>query len=293
MKDSKKSLYDKAGAAWYNVHMHEGQSLRQHATTIRKHIITMLAAAGSGHAAGPLGMADIYASLYFGILNHRPEEPLWSERDRLILSCGHTCPVRYAAMAEAGYFHPEDLKSLRKFGSKLQGHPSREDMPSLETSSGPLGQGLSQAIGMAMYAKQTNQNWRTYCILSDGEHQEGQTWEAVMLAGHLGLSNLCAVVDRNHIQIEGITETVLNIEPFGYKYLAHGWNVIHIDGNNFEAIMSAFSEAKECASKPTVIIAETVPGKGVSFIEDDYKWHGKVPSQAEAAEALAELEAGV
>lgn len=271
-------------------HMEEGITLRQRATNIRKHIIQMLLASGSGHAGGPLGMADIYAALYFGVLNHRPEEPVWPGRDRLILSCGHTCPVRYAAMAEAGYFHPGDLLTLRKFETKLQGHPSRVDMPSLETSSGPLGQGLSQAVGMALFAKQTGQHWRTYCVLSDGEHQEGQTWEAIMLAGARGLSNLCAIVDRNNIQIDGTTEDVLSLEPFSYKYVANGWHVITIDGNNEAAILTAFAEAKEMQSKPTVIVAETVPGKGVSFMENDYHWHGKTPSKAEADAALKELE---
>ncbi len=194
-------------------------------------------------------------------------------------------------MAEAGYFHPGDLLTLRKFETKLQGHPSRVDMPSLETSSGPLGQGLSQAVGMALFAKQTGQHWRTYCVLSDGEHQEGQTWEAIMLAGARGLSNLCAIVDRNNIQIDGTTEEVLSLEPFSYKYVANGWHVITIDGNNNEdAILTAFAEAKEMQTKPTVIIAQTIPGKGVSFMENDYHWHGKTPSKAEADAALKELE---
>jgi len=260
------------------------------AQRLRAHVIRMVNAAGSGHIAGPLGMADIYAALYFGgVLNQRPEEPLWPERDRLILSCGHTCPIRYAAMAEAGYFPVEDLITLRKFGSKLQGHPSRVDMPMLETSSGPLGQGLSQAIGMALEARRTHAAWRTYCILSDGEHQEGQTWEAVMLAGARKLTNLTAIIDRNYIQIDGPTEEIVKLDSLAEKYHSFHWHVIEIEGHDTNAFLAAIEESKH-QEKPTCIIAYTTPSKGVDFMEFDYHWHGKAPNAEEMGKALAELE---
>lgn len=257
------------------------------ATYIRMDIIQMLEAAGSGHSAGPLGMADIYAALYFSILRYRPNEPFWDLRDRLILSCGHTCPVRYAAMAEAGFFPREELVTLRKFGSRLQGHPSIQEMPEMETSSGPLGQGLSQAVGMALAAKLQGKSWRTYCILSDGEHQEGQTWEAVLLAGARKLNNLTAIIDRNRIQISGSTDDVLDLDPFADKYRSMGWDVREIDGNDMDAILQVFE--KPADDKPTVIIANTLPGKGVSFMEGDYRWHGKTPNLEQTKAALKEL----
>ena len=258
------------------------------ATTIRQHIVRMVHAAGSGHMAGPMGMADIYAALYFHILNHRPTEPMWLDRDRLVLSCGHTCPVRYAAMAEAGYFPVQDLITLRKFGSLLQGHPSRVDIAALETSSGPLGQGMSQAVGMAIAASLDGASWRVYCIASDGEHQEGQTWEAIMMAGARKLKNLTVILDRNYIQIDGPTEDVMPLEPLADKYKAFGWNVIAIDAHSIEQCIEACDAAKG-SMKPTCIIALTVPGKGVSFMEYDYRWHGKAPNEDEANRALIEL----
>ncbi len=265
------------------------QSLEELARKIRMYIIRMTHAAGSGHVAGPLGMADIYAALYFGILRHRPQEPLWEDRDRLILSCGHTCPVRYAAMAEAGYFPVEELLKFRKFGSFLQGHPSRMDLPALETSSGPLGQGLSQAIGMALEAKRTGKTWRTYCITSDGEHQEGQTWEAVMLAGNRKLGNLTAIMDRNHIQISGPTETIAPLEPLPDKYRSFGWHVIEIDGNSIPAFTGACEVASQVTDKPTCIIAYTIPGKGVDFMEYNFAWHGLAPTTEQKDIALVQL----
>ena len=262
-------------------------NLRERATQIRMDIIQMLEAAGSGHAAGPLGMADIYAALYFEILTHDPKRPDWPERDRLIVSCGHTCPVRYAAMAEAGYFPREDLVTLRHFGSALQGHPSRVDLPGLETSSGPLGQGLSQAVGMALAARLQGASWRTFCVMSDGEQQEGQIWEAVMLGGARKLSNLTAILDRNHIQISGTTEDVLGPDPLAAKYESFGWEVLSMNGNDLTEILAALR--KPAGDAPRCIIAETVPGKGVSFMENDYRWHGKVPDITQAKTALAEL----
>lgn len=267
-------------------------SLDELARRIRMHIIRMTHAAGSGHVAGPLGMADIYAALYFQVLQHRPQEPLWEDRDRLILSCGHTCPVRYAAMAEAGYFPVEELLNFRKFGSYLQGHPSRIDLPALETSSGPLGQGMSQAIGMALEARRTDKVWHTYCIASDGEHQEGQTWEAIMLAGNHALANLTVILDRNHIQISGPTETIAPLEPLPDKYRSFGWHVIEIDGNNSSAFLAACEEARQMTEKPTCIIAYTIPGKGVDFMEYNFEWHGLAPTTEQTAKALGQLGGG-
>lgn len=269
----------------------EGISLPERARLLRVALIKMLAAAPSGHTAGPLGMAEIYAALYFQILNHRPKEPLWPERDRLILSCGHTTPIRYVAMAQAGYFPESELGKLRRFGSQLQGHPSRVDLPALETSSGPLGQGLSLAVGMALEAKRTNQSWHTYCILSDGEHQEGQTWEAILLAGARKLPNLTAIVDRNQIQISGPTETVLPLADLAEKYRSFGWSVRTANGNHIDEVLNALEELRS-ESGPRVLIANTTPGKGVSFMENDYRWHGKTPTEEEANRALAELGEG-
>lgn len=263
--------------------------LELRALTIREDIITMLEEAGSGHSAGPLGMADIYAALYFAVLNHDPKNPEWPDRDRLVLSCGHTTPVRYAAMAEAGYFERKELLTLRKLGTRLHGHPHNLALPGLETSSGPLGQGLSQAIGMALAAKMDDKRYRTFCITSDGEHQEGQIWEAVMFAGSKGVSGLVNIVDRNFIQIDGPTETIMPLEPFADKYRAFNWHVIEVDGHNIQQIIDACEEARAVTDRPTVIIAFTIPGKGVPFMEGDFHWHGKPPSHEEANEALKAL----
>jgi transketolase len=251
--------------------------LELNANRIRQDIIEMLERAGSGHSAGPLGMADIFAALYFHILRHDPKNPHWPERDRLILSNGHIVPVLYATLARCGYFKPEELKTLRRLGSRLQGHPHRGRVPGIETTSGPLGSGLSQACGFALSARMDNKKWRTYCLLSDGEHQEGNHWEAVMFAGNSRLSNLTAIVDRNNIQIDGYTEKIMPLEPLRAKYEAFNWHVLEISGHSFEQIIAAVAEAQVIYEKPTVIIAHTVPGRGVDFMENDYRWHGLPP----------------
>lgn len=263
--------------------------LEEKANSIRESIIEMLVEAGSGHTAGPLGMADIFATLYFHTLNHDPRKPDLDKRDRLILSNGHICPVLYATMAHAGYFPKSELKTLRKFGSRLQGHPHRDFLPYLETSSGPLGSGLSQAAGMALALNMDHRSERVYCLMSDGELEEGQSYEAAMLAGKYKLNNLVAVVDRNNIQIDGYTESVMPLEPLADKWRAWNWHVIEIDGHNIEEIADAFEQAKAIYEKPTVIIAHTIPGKGVAEFERDYRWHGKPPSREEANMALKEL----
>ena len=271
------------------LHEKEIKKIEERANTIRETIIDMLLKAGSGHSAGPLGMADIFAAFYFHILNHNPKKPNWPDRDRLILSNGHICPVQYVTLAYAGYFPLEELQTLRKLNLRLQGHPHRGALPGIETTSGPLGSGLSQAIGIALGAQLDHKKYRTYCITSDGEHQEGNFWEAVMFAGKNKLNNLTLVVDRNNIQIDGYTEQVMPLEPFKEKYEAFRWHVLEVDGHNIEDFVDAVSEAKAIYEKPTVIIAHTIPGKGVSFMERDYKWHGKPPSKKEAKEALSEL----
>jgi transketolase len=256
--------------------------IAQKAEAIRETILSMLVAAGSGHTAGPLGMADIFAAFYFHILKHDPKNPTWDERDRLILSNGHIVPVQYATMAHAGYFPVEECLTLRKFGSRLQGHPEREKLPGLETTSGPLGSGLSQASGMAYGLRMDGKKNRVYCLMSDGEQQEGNIWEAVMFAGKNRLSNLIAVMDRNNIQINGMTEDVMPLEPLADKYRAFNWHVLEVDGHNIEAIIDAVDEAKAIHEKPTLILAHTIPGKGVPEIEFDYRWHGKPPTKEEA-----------
>ncbi len=266
------------------------QKLEEIAYEIRQDIIKMLLEAGSGHSAGPLGMADIFTALYFNILNYDPAKPEWRERDRLVLSNGHICPVMYATMARAGYFPVSELKTLRKLGSRLQGHPHRTALPGLETTSGPLGSGLSQATGMALAGRIDKAKWRVVCLMSDGEQDEGNTWEAVMLAGKNKLHNLTALLDRNNIQIDGFTEDIMPLDNLKAKYEAFNWHVIEIDGHNMEEIVAAFDEAKAIFEKPTVIIAHTIPGKGVSFMENKYEWHGKPPNKEEAKLALQELE---
>lgn len=263
--------------------------LEETANLIRQDIIKMLLEAGSGHSAGPLGMADIFTALYFNILNHDSKKPDWEDRDRLILSNGHICPVRYAAMAHAGYFPITELKTLRKLGSRLQGHPHRGALPGIETTSGPLGSGLSQASGLALAGRLDKASWRVICLMSDGEQEEGNTWEAAMLAGKYKLNNLTALMDRNNIQIDGFTEDIMPLEPLRDKYEAFNWHVIEIDGHNMEEIIDAFSQAKAIFEKPTLIIAHTIPGKGVDFMENKFEWHGKPPNKEEAEEALKQL----
>ncbi len=276
---------------WGMKPIHEGrlEYLQELANNIREKVIETLLEAGSGHSAGPLGMADIFTAFYFHILKHDPKKPMWTERDRLVLSNGHICPVLYVTLAYAGYFHLEELKTLRKLNSRLQGHPHRTALPGLETTSGPLGSGLSQAIGMALAAKLNDKKYRVYCLTSDGEHEEGNTWEAVMFAGKNRLNNLTVVIDRNNIQIDGFTESVMPLESLKAKYEAFNWHVLEIDGHNMQDLVDAVSEAEAIYEKPTVIIAHTIPGKGVSFMERDYKWHGKPPNKEEAKRALHEL----
>lgn len=263
--------------------------LEEKANLIRQDIIKMLLQAGSGHTAGSLGMADIFTALYFHILNHDPAKPEWQERDRLILSNGHICPVRYAAMAHAGYFPILELKTLRKLGTRLQGHPHRTSLPGIETTSGPLGSGLSQATGLSLAGRIDNARWRVICLMSDGEQDCGNTWEAAMLAGKYKLHNITGLIDRNNIQIDGFTENIMPLENLKAKYEAFNWHVIEIDGHNMQEIIDSFNEAKAIFEKPTVIIAHTIPGKGVSFMENKPEWHGKPPNKEEAEKALAEL----
>lgn len=267
----------------------EVRQLTAQANSIRETIIEMLLAAGSGHTAGPLGMADIFTALYFRVLNHDPKNPNWDARDRLLLSNGHITPVRYATMAHAGYFPVSECMTLRKFGSRLQGHPERHRLPGVETTSGPLGSGLSQAAGMAYAARMDEKKFRIYCAMSDGEHNEGNLWEAAMFAGKNKLSNLTGIIDRNNIQIDGMTEDIMPLEPFADKYRAFGWHVLEVDGHNIPQFIEACGTAAAVYEKPTVIIAHTIPGKGVREIEGDYRWHGKPPNKDEAARFLHEL----
>lgn len=259
------------------------------ANKARELLITTLLEAGSGHSAGPLGMADIFTAFYFHILNHNPKDPNWPDRDRLVLSNGHICPIQYVSMAQAGYFPIDELKTLRKINSRLQGHPHRTSLPGLETTSGPLGEGISQAIGIALAAKLDKKSYQTFALTSDGEHQEGNTWEALMFAGKHKLNNLTVVVDRNNIQIDGFTENVMPLEPLADKYRAFNWEVLETDGNNISAFINSVKQAKAIFEKPTVIIAHTIPGKGVSFMEKDFTWHGKPPNAEEAKQALDEI----
>ncbi len=265
------------------------KELELKANDIRKSIIEMLVEAGSGHTAGPLGMADIFTALYFHILNHDPKNPFWEERDRVILSNGHITPVRYAAMAHAGYFPVEELKTLRKFGSRLQGHPEREKLPGVETTSGPLGSGLGQAAGIAYGMRMDSKKTRVYCLMSDGEQEAGNTWESAMFAGKYKLANLTGIIDRNNIQIDGLVENIMPLEPLAAKYEAFNWHVLEINGHNFEEIVNAVETAKAVTEKPTVIIANTIPGKGIPEIEYDYKWHGTPPNKEQAKQWLHEL----
>ncbi|MEK7209151.1 MAG: transketolase [Patescibacteria group bacterium] len=276
------------------MHLHDDKIkfLEQTANQIRQSIIEMLVEAGSGHTAGPLGMTDIFTALYFHLLKHDPKNPTWPERDRLILSNGHICPVLYATLAQAGYFPLTELKTLRKFGSRLQGHPHRDWLPLLETSSGPLGAGLSQAVGMALAEKIDHGRASSkffYCLMSDGELDAGNSWEAILLAGREGFHNLIVIIDRNNIQIDGFTEDVLPLESLRAKFEAFNWQVLEIDGHNFEEINDAVGEAKAVFGKPTVIIAHTIPGKGVGAFERRYEWHGRPPTRAEGAAAINEL----
>ncbi len=265
------------------------KELERKAYDLRADLIKMLVEAGSGHSAGPLDLAEFYTAMYFHILHHDPKNPQWDKRDRLCLSCGHVAPIRYTAMIHAGYLPKSHLKTLRKFGSLLQGHPGYNEWPALEHSSGPLGQGLSVAIGMAVAAKMNKERHWIYCLTSDGEMQEGQIWEAAMFAGKNRLNNLVAYMDRNNIQIDGMTEDIMPLEPLKKKWEAFGWHVIDVDGHNIEQIIDATNTAKAIIEKPTMIIMHTIPGKGVEFMEYDYTWHGKPPTEEQAREALHDI----
>ena len=265
--------------------------IKQKANDIREDIIKMLEAAGSGHSAGPLGLADIFAALYFSILNIDPKNPEWPERDIFFLSNGHCVPVQYASMAEAGFFDKQELSTLRKFGSRLQGHPERERLPGLENTSGPLGSGLSQGAGYAysmQYIDKIKDRF-VYVMMGDGELNEGNIWEAAMFCGKYKLSQIIAFVDRNNIQIDGSTEDVMPLEDLKNKWEAFGWHVLEIDGHNIDSIIDAASMGRAITNRPTVIIAHTIPGKGVDFMEYDYKWHGVPPNHEQAKLALEKL----
>ena len=266
------------------------KQLELKAYDIRQDIIKMLEHAGSGHSAGPLGLADIFTALYFDILKHDPKKPDWDERDILILSNGHCVPVRYVTMAHAGYFDKKELMTLRQLGSRLQGHPERLKLPGMETTSGPLGSGLSQAVGMALGLRLNNSHHRwVYVVMSDGEQNEGNTWEGAMLAAKYHLNNVIAITDRNNIQIDGPTETVMPMEDLRAKWEAFGWHVIEIDGHNIEAIIDACAMARAITEKPVMILAHTIPGKGVDFMEYDFHWHGAPPNHEQAVEAIKEI----
>ena len=260
------------------------------ATDIRSDIITMLEHAGSGHSAGPLGLADIFTALYFDVMKHDPKNPDWADRDILLLSNGHCVPVRYATMAHAGYFPKKELLTLRKFGSRLQGHPERTRLPGMETTSGPLGCGLSQACGMALAMRMDKITHRwVYVVMGDGELNEGNIWEAAMLGGKYRLNNVIGIIDRNNIQIDGPTEDVMPLEDLKGKWESFGWHVLEVNGNDIEAVIDACNMAKTIVEKPVMIIAHTIPGKGVDFMESDFHWHGAPPNHEQAKLALHEL----
>ncbi|MEK7183851.1 MAG: transketolase [Patescibacteria group bacterium] len=266
------------------------RKLELKANDIRQDVLKMLTKAGSGHSAGPLGMADIFTALYFHVLNHDPRKPQWAERDRLFLSNGHIAPIRYATMAHAGYFPIEELATLRQFGSRLQGHPEYRLLPALENTSGPLGDGSPQSVGMAYVGMLEKAPWHVYCAMSDGELAAGITWEAALFAGKHKLHNLTWIIDRNNIQIDGYTEDIMPLEPLHEKFAAFGFTVLEIDGHNIQEFVDACDRAKATWETPTVIIAHTIPGKGVSYMEFEPAWHGKSPKAGEELNsALKEL----
>jgi transketolase len=268
------------------------KKLQKISNLIRQDIIKMLQKSGSGHSAGSLGMADVFTTLYFNVLKHDPMQPKWKDRDRLILSNGHICPVWYAVLAESGYFPKSELWSFRKIGKSLEGHPHYNSMPGIENTSGPLGQGVSVAVGMAWALKYLeNSESHVYCVSSDGEHNEGQTWEAIMFAAKYKLSNFVMVLDRNNIQISGHTEDIMPLESVKKKYESFNWKVIEAKGNSVSNLLNVFGKAKAFEQSPVCVIANTIPGKGVSFMENKYEWHGKAPSAEEAEKALKELTA--
>lgn len=261
------------------------------ANTIRQDIIQMLVEAKSGHPGGSLGLTDVFTALYFKIMNHNPKKPDWDERDRFVLSNGHVCPVLYATLANSGYFPKDELATLRKINSKLQGHPHKGTLPGIENSSGPLGQGISQAVGMAIVSKREAKKWKVYSVLGDGELNEGQVWEAFMLASKYKLDNLVIFIDRNNIQIDGTSDQVMPLEPLADKMASFGFHTIELDGNDIYAIISAVEKCQSIHNKPHAIIAKTIPGKGVSFMEGKFEWHGKSPNKEQAEQAIMQLKA--
>ena len=269
----------------------EKADLETRARHVRRHIIEMLAAAGSGHPGGSLSAVDVLVALYFGKMQHDPRNPHWADRDRFVLSKGHACPALYAVLAECEYFPHDEIYTLRKFGSILQGHPDSRKTPGVNISSGSLGQGLSAAIGMALAARLDKRDYRTYVVLGDGEVQEGQIWEAAMTAAHYKVDNLCAILDYNGLQIDGPIQDVMNPEPLPEKWSAFGWNVLRINAHDFEQILDGLDRAEQTKGRPTIIIASSIKGKGVSFMENVAEWHGKAPSKEEADRALAEMDA--
>jgi len=265
------------------------EELQEIATEVRQDVIKMILKSGYGHPAGSLGMVDVFVALYYGVLLHDSGKPDWDDRDRLILSNGHICPARYAVMSHVGYFDHKELMHLGEFGGILQGHPDKRFLKSVETTSGPLGSGLAQASGIAYCARMDKKRFRTYVITSDGEHDEGNHWEAVMFAGKNNLSNLTMIIDRNNIQIDDFTENVMPLEPLADKYRAFGWSVLEVDGHNIEEIINACNIARSIYENPTVIIAHTIPGKGVDFMENNPNWHAKAPNDEQAKLAIKEI----
>jgi transketolase len=263
--------------------------LEEMARTLRRHVVSMIATAGSGHPGGSLSAAEIVTALYFKVMRHNSKDPRWPDRDRFILSKGHAAPILYAALAESGYFPIEELKTLRKLDSRLQGHTDMNVTPGVEMSAGSLGMGLSFAIGIALAARLDEKTHRTYVLLGDGECNEGQIWEAAMSAAHFKLDNITAIIDYNNIQLTGWTQNIMQLEPLSEKWQAFGWHVIEIDGHDFNQILSSLDEARGIKTRPTVILAHTIKGKGVSFMENKASFHGKAPSPEETERALNEL----
>lgn len=265
------------------------EELEEIAKEVRSDIVKMILKAEAGHPAGSLGMTDVFVTLYYAVLRNDPKNPNWEERDRLILSCGHICPALYAVMSHVGYFEHKNLLKLGEFNSILQGHPDKRFLPSLETTSGPLGSGLAQAAGIAIASRMDKKRFRTFVITSDGEHNEGNHWEAVAFAGKNNLSNLTMIVDRNNIQIDGFTEEVMPLEPLADKYKSFHWAVLEVDGHNIQEVVDACNKARAIYENPTVIIARTIPGKGVVFMENNPNWHSKAPNDEQTKLALREI----
>ena len=262
------------------------------ARQLRQDIVQMTHAAGSGHPGGSLSAVELLVTLYFDVMNIDPTRPDWPDRDRFLLSKGHAAPALYSALARRGYFDPAELTTLRQLGTRLQGHPHMASLPGLDCSSGSLGQGLSIANGLALSARRHNKTYRTYCLMGDGEVQEGQVWEAAMTAAQFHLDNVCAIVDNNGVQLDGPTAEIMNVEPLRDKFQAFGWNVIDVDGHDLNALSHAFRLAQATKGKPSVLIARCVKGKGISFMENQWAWHGKAPNRDELDAALTELQEG-